>query len=225
MKKSYRLSSWDYSGRSSYFITVCTKDRSHYFGEIENGTMNPSPLGEEVIKQWLLTPTIRPFLNITLDEFTLMPNHFHGIIGIGRNLINRPIGYTLESPGFGVARRGDPSDGEPFSGMDSVHPITRPRGCDVSHPPTLYGSAGEEPRLRPIFKITPTFYGPQSNNLGSIMRGFKSAVTMFARKNKMLFDWQRSYHDIIIRDERSLKNIRWYVRNNVRNWEGDRFKK
>jgi len=112
-------------------------------------------------------------------------------------------------------------------GMDASHPekIISPRGCDASHPPPLPGFPGEEPRLRPLYKITPTHYGPQSNNLGSIMRGFKSAVTMFARKNKMLFDWQRSYHDIIIRDDRSLEVIRRYIRNNVRNWEGDRFRK
>lgn len=227
MKKSYRLGSWDYSGRSSYFITVCTKDRHHYFGEIENGEMIPSPLGEEVIRQWLQTPIIRPFLNISLDEFTLMPNHFHGIISIGRNLINRPIGYSIENPGFGVARRGDPSDGESFLGMDASHPekIPRPRGCDASHPPPLPGSVGDEPRLRPLYKITPTQYGPQSNNLGSVMRGFKSSVTMFARQHQILFNWQGSYHDIIIRDERAWENIRKYIRNNVKNWKGDRFRK
>ena len=27
-------------------------------------------------------------MNITLDEFTIMPNHFHGIVGIGRNEFN-----------------------------------------------------------------------------------------------------------------------------------------
>jgi REP element-mobilizing transposase RayT len=227
MKKSYRLGSWDYSGRSSYFITVCTKDRHHHFGEIENGEMIPTPLGEEVIRQWLQTPVIRPYLNISLDEFTLMPNHFHGIISIGRNLINRPIGYSIESTGIGVARRGDPADGESFLGMDASHPekIISPRGCDASHPPPLPGFPGEEPRLRPLYKLTPTHYGPQSNNLGSVMRGFKSSVTMFARQHKILFDWQLSYHDIIIRDERAWKNIRRYIRNNVKNWRSDRLKK
>lgn len=40
MKKSsklLRLEGWDYRTPWYYFITICTKDREHYFGEIRNG--------------------------------------------------------------------------------------------------------------------------------------------------------------------------------------------
>jgi len=33
---SARLKNWDYSAKGSYFITICTQNREHYFGEINN---------------------------------------------------------------------------------------------------------------------------------------------------------------------------------------------
>lgn len=38
-----RLQSWDYRSAAAYFITICTKDREHYFGEIQNGKMKYTP--------------------------------------------------------------------------------------------------------------------------------------------------------------------------------------
>ena len=31
---STRLQSWDYGDDGAYFITICTKNREHFFGEI-----------------------------------------------------------------------------------------------------------------------------------------------------------------------------------------------
>jgi len=31
---STRLQTWDYGSQALYFITICTKDRENYFGEI-----------------------------------------------------------------------------------------------------------------------------------------------------------------------------------------------
>lgn len=42
-------------------------------------------------------------------------------------------------------------------------------------------------------------FAPQSKNLSSIIRGYKSAVTSYARKNGIEFDWQPRFHDHIIR--------------------------
>ncbi len=42
---SARLQNWDYRWAGAYFITICTQNREHYFGEIENGEMQLSPLG------------------------------------------------------------------------------------------------------------------------------------------------------------------------------------
>ena len=35
---SARLEGWDYGSHGLYFVTICTKDRIRYFGEIEDPT-------------------------------------------------------------------------------------------------------------------------------------------------------------------------------------------
>lgn len=61
-------------------------------------------------------------------------------------------------------------------------------------------------------------FGPQSNNLASIIRGYKIAVTKHANVNNIPFKWQPLYYEHIIRDDRALNNIRRYIRNNPRMW-------
>ncbi|HMT28289.1 MAG TPA: hypothetical protein PKD91_03310 [Bacteroidia bacterium] len=179
--KSTRLPNWNYAGTGKYFITICTKNREKYFGEIVDGVMISNDLGKEVERQWLLTPSIRPDMNLTLDEFQVMPNHFHGIIEFGWNKHNKLQVHNYLSNGL------KDSDG-----------------------------------TKNIFSNT---FGPQRKNLGSVIRGFKSSVTTFARKNKIRFNWQPKFHDVIIRDDIALNKIRKYIRNNPANWGKDRFRK
>jgi len=40
--------------------------------------------------------------------------------------------------------------------------------------------------------------------------------------NQNMFQWQKSFYDHIIRDEKSLNNIREYIRNNPIKWSLDR---
>ena len=88
---STRLKNWDYSQYGWYFITICTKNREHFFGEVINEKMKLSPIGETVKQEWIKTPKIRPDMNLTLDEFIIMPNHFHAIIIIGSNKHNTNV--------------------------------------------------------------------------------------------------------------------------------------
>ncbi|KOH44101.1 hypothetical protein [Sunxiuqinia dokdonensis] len=50
-------------------------------------------------------------------------------------------------------------------------------------------------------------FGPQSKNLASIIRGFKSAVTMGARKIDSEFAWPSRFHNHIIRHPKSFQRI------------------
>lgn len=60
-------------------------------------------------------------------------------------------------------------------------------------------------------------------SLGSLIAGFKASVTSRAKRElKMTVIWQRNYYDHIIRDDRELNNIRWYILNNPLNWQLDR---
>lgn len=76
--KSIRLQNWDYSSEGFYFITICTYKRMPYFGEIINGKMKLSEIGVVVQKYWHEIPM--HYKNILLDEFTIMPNHIHGVL-------------------------------------------------------------------------------------------------------------------------------------------------
>ncbi len=60
----------------------------------------------------------------------------------------------------------------------------------------------------------------QSKNIGSIMRGFKSSVTTYARKNDYPnFQWQPRFHDHIIRDSKAHQRIAKYIEDNPKNWK------
>ena len=73
-----RLQSWDYANNGAYFITICTKDRNHFFGKIEEGKMNLSQVG--VIADLMWFEIKHHAKNIELGEFIVMPNHIHGIL-------------------------------------------------------------------------------------------------------------------------------------------------
>jgi REP element-mobilizing transposase RayT len=68
-------------------------------------------------------------------------------------------------------------------------------------------------------------FGPQSKNLSSIIRGFKSAVTVQAKKINPDFGWQSRFHDIIIRNPKSYSNISNYIIDNPKKWCDDEFHK
>ncbi len=84
-----RYSGYDYSLPGKYFVTICTKNKIPYFGKIENGEMELSELGICLHNQLLKTPTMRPDMNIIIDEFVIMPDHLHAIIIIGNNRYNK----------------------------------------------------------------------------------------------------------------------------------------
>jgi hypothetical protein len=74
-------------------------------------------------------------------------------------------------------------------------------------------------------------FGPQTKNLASIVRGFKSSVTTLVKKMlpdampnaNIHFAWQPRYHDHIIRDAESFIRIREYIVNNPLRWKEDKF--
>ena len=82
-RKINRLKNYDYSHNGYYFVTICTKNHEHFFGEVENVTMQLNEFGKIAKKCWLEIP--EHFPDIILDEFIIMPNHVHGIIIIENN--------------------------------------------------------------------------------------------------------------------------------------------
>jgi putative transposase len=85
-RRSIRLRGYDYSQNGAYFITICAKSRELCFERYRE-------LQEIVKQQWEELP--QRFPDLILDEFTIMPNHIHGIliVGVGRPAEN--VGATL----------------------------------------------------------------------------------------------------------------------------------
>ncbi len=79
-RRSIRLKGYDYTQAGAYFITICSHQREHVFGEIVNGEMKLNKLGLVAKQQWEKLPKRFPY--IELGAFVLMPNHEHGIIQI-----------------------------------------------------------------------------------------------------------------------------------------------
>lgn len=77
-RKRLRKKDWDYSQEASYLVTIVTKDRRRYFGEIENGEVNLSPIGQIAHDKWLENPYHYP--TIEWGAFIVMPDHFHAIV-------------------------------------------------------------------------------------------------------------------------------------------------
>lgn len=168
--QSNRLKNWDYSNSGYYSITVCTKDKINYFGSITNGIMQLSEIGIILDAEWYKTSELRTDLNIILDEFMIMPNHFHGII-----ILNE-----VDS---------NDSDKEGHSERDV---------CNTS-------------------------LQSASKNLSSIVRGLKSSTTSKARTVNPNFASQSNYYDHVIRNEKSLFEIRKYIIENPLKWELDEY--
>lgn len=80
---SARLQNWDYGANGAYFITICTQNREHFFGEIVETQFIASELGILAEKYWLEIPKHFPY--VELGNFVIMPNHVHGILIIDKN--------------------------------------------------------------------------------------------------------------------------------------------
>jgi putative transposase len=197
-RRSIRLKGYDYSLAGAYFINLVTQDRLCLFGEIVNGEMRLSQLGNTVQREWLRLE--RRFPGVELDEYVIMPNHLHGIIVIKEQDIPTSRGAAKnrqeENPGTAPLR----PDAGTHPSLDDEHKIPgESKRCGVTGIPVAAGS------------------------LAAIVRGFKSAVAfryhIMANNNVDL--WQRNYYEHIIRDEDDLDRIRRYIAGNPMNWLKD----
>ncbi len=103
-----RLKNWDYASPGYYFVTICTRRREHFFGEVVSDKMCLSPVGEIAQQFWSEIPA--HFIHVQLDEYVIMPNHVHGIVRIVNNeAVEMRHGASLrDSKGnrFGPLKRG-----------------------------------------------------------------------------------------------------------------------
>ncbi len=77
-RKSLRLKNYDYLQQGLYFITICIHQKLCLLGRVNNDEMFPNAAGLMLESCWY--DMSKRFVSVRLDEFVLMPNHFHGII-------------------------------------------------------------------------------------------------------------------------------------------------
>jgi len=56
------------------------------------------------------------------------------------------------------------------------------------------------------------------DNLSRVIRWYKGRVSFEIHQAGYEFAWQTLFHDRIIRNEMELNRIRYYIRNNPKNW-------
>ncbi|MDE6825298.1 MAG: transposase [Paramuribaculum sp.] len=79
VRKNLRAEFHDYSG-GIYFITICTRDKQHYFGVIRKGEMHFTQLGQYAHDRFVTLHTHYSYVEVPV--FVIMPNHVHAIIRI-----------------------------------------------------------------------------------------------------------------------------------------------
>jgi len=141
---STRLPHWDYGSHGLYYITICTKDRVPYFGEIiteeHSGIINSETqniaslrrtfIGDVAYANWLEIPKHFPF--VELDEFIVMPNHIHGIIFINKpdKVDWKPNKFGVQSQNLAAVIRGYKVSVKAYSTINNIEFSWQPRYHD-----------------------------------------------------------------------------------------------
>jgi REP element-mobilizing transposase RayT len=202
-RKPNRLKGYDYSLDNLYFVTSCVHDRICCFGDVVVGTGNTgtghdlslrepqmilNDYGKIAEQQWYWLAEQYPY--IVLHEFTVMPNHMHGILVINRHAVG--IGRDLSRN----------------ANDDYIR-----TGCDLSRNANDdYVGTGRDLSL------------PKIKSLSELMGAYKTTVSKKIHlAGYAEFAWQRSFHDHIIRDEKSYERISNYIIDNPKKWDKDKF--
>ena len=179
-RQSIRLKYYDYSQAGYYFVTMCTQNRECLFGDIKIGQMILNAAGKMI-------------QDIQIDEYVIMPNHFHGIIGlVGAAPCGRP----------GVAHIDGQPRGDGYGGGDRNG---NGNGCGNGQP---HGVAPTLGHIMDWFKTMTT---------NDYIRNVKfNHWPPFPGRL-----WQRNYYEHIIREEDDFLRIKEYIRTNPSHWEDD----
>ena len=80
LRRSTRLSGYDYTQDGAYFITICAYKHRCVFGEIADGAMHLNELG--IVIEHCMKDLPLHFTETRVDTSVVMPNHVHMIIAI-----------------------------------------------------------------------------------------------------------------------------------------------
>lgn len=217
MNRKYPRAKWHDYNMGTYFVTVCTHNRVHYFGEIKEGKITHTEIGAYLCRA--IEEISLHYPEATVDRYVVMPNHFHAIITIvwsrhaaaddaNNNAANVRSRHAAANEANKEANAAaDEANKEANAAANNV---TLNTGCL---------RPAQHPDIDDNFNERNHFNAMLSRTLG----GLKSAVTKQAHLSDSAFRWQPNFHDHIIRNQREYDLIANYIDNNVLNWTKDKF--
>ena len=226
-RQSIRLKGWDYSNPGLYFITICTQNRAHLFGYIQNKKMHLNDAGKMIEKWYFKLEEKYP--DIRCNEQMVMPNHFHCIIHILEKQDENEYGLDERNV---IAHDRDAHDMDAHAGRS---PRGRPETDDRHRPETNHRPETDDRPETGEYTVSP--YGPDNKKYNAsifdMMDWFKTMTTnAYIRgvktENWPRFEkrvWQKRYWDHIIRNENDYIHISNYIENNPKKWTEDKFNK
>ena len=187
---------WLAYNEGRYFVTVCTRDHRHCFGEIENGVMTMTTVGRCLDEELKNATSHQSYIRVL--QHVVMPNHFHAIVEVDSgdaNVVGTRHGVSAEN-------------------------VDNANGNNVG---TQHDASVDNTDIADASCRVPTKKGYKLPKLSFFIGSLKSAVTKYAHECGIPFAWQPRYHDHAIRDWKDNNNISQYIENNVMNWEKDCF--
>lgn len=96
---------------------------------------------------------------------------------------------------------------------------------DLSQDPDMMNTMERMVTLNPpnVGGITGNFNPMFKKNVSHVMHWYKGRCTFEVRKTNPEFGWQPKFHDHIIRNDRSYRNIAQYIIDNPKRWKEDKF--
>jgi REP element-mobilizing transposase RayT len=191
---SNRLKGFDYSSHGLYFVTICTKDRIHYFGNISPVETDNYPSQNE-------------------DNYPSQNQDNYP----SQNQNNMDKSKTDSYPSLRLTQIGQIAN-DFWQEIPKYYPFVELDEF-VIMPNHLHGILFFNRPEKSDW--TENKFGSQSQNLGAVVRAFKASVKRYANNSQIEFDWQTRFHDRIIRDDRELRAIREYIIKNPEKWADD----
>jgi len=204
--ESNRLQTWDYSSPGGYFLTVCINDRKEILGTVKNKQMILSDAGKIVADHLTKIPEYHP--RVILDERIVMPHHIHSIIILGDYDFHN--GICKISPNQSVAI----DNVDNIDNVEKIHEFSLRYRHELSIREFSIrdGSiSSEQYRKMRRQMLIPKIIGKFQ------MQSSKEINILNNTPGKR--NWQRGYHDRVIRNEFELQRIRQYIINNPVEWE------
>lgn len=89
-RRSLRKVSHDYRQPGTYFVTINAFNKRKLFGNLNECEVNLNKFGQVLDTRWKVMPSFHLYMK--LDEYVIMPNHFHALFHIKQNIERYPNG-------------------------------------------------------------------------------------------------------------------------------------